>query len=190
MSTIVRDLWPTDLVAEDVLGPQDILEYQANLLTRRMNSLIQGQVVRTDTGDRVILGFEVFAPKIDMTVRLFTVHHQSDAEYPALLVPPDDDVPGYLQEQTLIPGHPEQKIPSVMKTINSIWSKDYMGEDTIVPAREPRIQVNEWVAASPEQFTNKLERILNSSTVKAAIISLLAKSQRSQASTNPPESPT
>jgi len=189
MSTIVRDLWPTDLVAEDVLGPQDILEYQAKLLTRRMNSLLQGQVVKTDTGDRIILGFEVNAPKIDVTKQLFTVQHQSDAEYPVLLVPPDDDIPRYLQEQVLIPGQPERRIPSVMKTLNSVFQNEHMNEDTIVPAEEPRLLVSEWVAASPEQFSNKLERILNSSTVKSAILSLLAKSQRSQASANPPESP-
>lgn len=177
MSTIVRDLWPPDLVAEDVLGPQDILECQAKLLTRRMNSLLQGQVVKTDTGDRIILGFEVNAPKIDVTKQLFTVQHQSDAEYPVLLVPPDDDIPGYLKgeaNRTISPpagGGAIEALRIVAEQLNP-----------------PSVGV-EWVAASPEQFSNKLERILNSSTVKSAILSLLAKSQRSQASANPPESP-
>ena len=179
MSAVLRDLWPADLVAEDVLGPEEILDEQAQLLTRRMNDLLQGKVVRTVTDDRVVLGFEVFAPRLDQTKRLFSVQHRLELEYPAVFVTPSEEIPRYLREQVLIPGRPETKSIRVPLGCKSTFEFSNEPEVVVIPATKPRIEENEWVAGTPNEFIEKLGKVLSSPTVKSVIVSLLAKSQRS-----------
>ena len=177
MSAVFHDLWPADLVAEDVLSPQEILEEQAEQLTRRMNDLLQGRVTRFEGEGRVILGFEVIAPRIDLTKRLFSVQHQTDAEYPALVVPPDDDLPGYLKGKSDVPAGSPFAVA---------MAKGEAIQRAMKPLFPPPIDM-EWVATTPKEFTDRLARVLASSSVKSAIVSLLAKSQRSAAKSNPPD---
>ncbi len=187
MSAVLRDLWPADLVAEDVLGPEEILDEQAQLLTRKMNNLLQGKVVRTVMDDRVVLGFEVYAPRLDQTKRLFSVQHGLELEYPAVFVRPSEEIPRYLRKEVLIPGHPETKTTRVPLGSKAIWMVPVEPEVVLSPATEARIEVNELVACSPYEFREQLEKVLSSTTVKSVILSLLAKSQRSPAKPNPPD---
>ncbi len=168
MSAVFHDLWPADLVAEDVLSPQEILEEQAEQLTRRMNNILQGRVTRLEGEGRVILGFEVIAPRIDQTKRLFTVQHQSDAEYPALVVPPDDNLPGYLKgRREFLPGSPLAGVMAMEAVRVAMESINPTPVDV------------EWVATTPNEFEQRLAKVLKSSAVKSAILTLLSRSQRS-----------
>lgn len=187
MSTATRDLWPADLVAEDVLGPEDILDEQAELLTRRMHGLLQGRIVRTEASDRIMLGFEVYAPRLDQTKRLFSVHHRLELEYPAAFVSPSEEIPRYLRAEVTIPGTPEQRVPGLLRSISAAVVLQGLDEEKVIPATEPRVEVNEWVAGTPTEFTDKLAKVLASPTVKSVIVSLLAKSQRTERPAGSPE---
>ncbi len=172
MSTITRDLWPSTLIAEDVLAPQEILEYQAEQLTRRMNDLLCGRVLRIESEDRVILGFDVVASRIDQTMRLFEVQHRVDVEYPVVIHPPEDDIPNFLKAKvTYLPSKGPYKAGSFAKLAELF----------------PSVVENEWIASSPKEFTDKLAKVLASPSVISAIMSLLAKSQRTPAKPNPPD---
>jgi hypothetical protein len=63
VSTYTQDLWPDDIKAEAVVSPQEMLEEQARHLEFRTQGLLIGYVVRNEHEDRIILRFEVEAPR-------------------------------------------------------------------------------------------------------------------------------
>ena len=152
-----------DIRATEILSPDEILEFQAKELARRTNDLLQAKVVRFEEGNRVYLGFEVTATRLGVTHRLFEVWQRARTEYPVTIHPPADDIPNFLKRK-------------YTEDPDSHNYPDYDEE----PSGPYEVE-NEWVADSPMEFTDKLERVLSSAVVKSTLFSLLAKSQRSQA---------
>ena len=161
MSSIQRDLWPDDIRSEEVLSPEEILKYQAEQLEKRTNGLLAGDVVKHENEDRIVLGFEVVAPRAQVRARLFEVQHRLEYGYPALIVPPDERLPDFLKAQVYRPSH---SIADVMRSIEpGKWVK------------------NEWLASSPSEFSKTVETVLARPGVKAVVLSLLARSTPPQA---------
>lgn len=164
--TIMRDLWPDDIKSEDIISPEEILNHQASRLEARTNGLLTGQVVKLAGKDRLVLGFEIEAPRAGRRVRLFEVQHRLEFGYPAKVIPPES-LPDFLKDQVYRP--PSLGLPQL--------------------AFEGRWEKNEWVASSPTEFTNKVEEVLASAAVKAIVLSLLSSakangSQNSNEGTN------
>jgi len=158
MSATIRDLWPDDIKTEDVVTPQEILDRQAIALTDRTNGLLVGQVVRDQTSDRIILRFEVEAPKPRTRISLFRVEHRESFEYPAAIIPPAGKLPDYLKESVYRPSLMES-MTSPLSTLQGKWI------------------TNEWLATSPKKFAEKIEELLSRADVKATVLSLLARAK-------------
>lgn len=165
--TVMRDLWPDDIKSEDVISPEEILIHQASRLEARTNGLLTGHVVKLAGKDRLVLGFEIEAPRAGRRVRLFEVQHRLEFEYPAKVIPPEG-LPDFLKDRVYRPGG---GVGSLMEELGGKWVK------------------NEWIASSPTEFSNKVEEVLASAAVKAIVLSLLSSakangSQNSNEGTN------
>ncbi len=166
MSTVMSDLWPDDIQAEDVISPEEILEHQAERLEARTNGLLAAHVVRLEGDDRVVINFEVESVRTGSRVRLFAVQHRLEFEYPVAIVPPQDSLPDYLRERFYRPGLGEAF--GSFATVSKL-----MGPGAWVE--------NEWVASSPTEFTKLVHGILALPSVKGVVLSLLARSSRERA---------
>jgi hypothetical protein len=157
MATVMRDLWPEDIKCEDVISPEEILEHQANRLEHRTNGVLIAHVVRLTGDDRIVIGFEVEAPRAGSRVRLFEAQRRVNYDYPIAVVPPDD-LPGFLRE------------------------RDYQSSlaEAIRSTFEDRGQwvENKWIASSPTEFSKMVEEVLAMPAVKAVVFSLLSRSHR------------
>lgn len=159
MSTILRDLWPDDIRTEGMLPPEEILRQQAEHLEKRTNGLLIADVLRTETADRVILGFEVYAPRINSRVRLFGAQHRAEDDYPVAIEPPKDDLPAFLKESYYRPG----TVESAAAAVGNLGLTGHVVK-------------NEWIADSPMEFTEKVGRVLALPAVKARVVSLISRS--------------
>jgi hypothetical protein len=166
MSSVMRDLWPEDIKSEEVISPEEILNHQASRLEARTNGLLVGHVVRHELEDRVVLGFEVEAPRADSRARLFEVQHRLELDYPAAIVPPDEELPDFLKKRVYRPGTGDLNPVKITETLNSLLS---MGGKWVE---------NEWVATSPTDFSEKVENLLAHPSVKAIVLSLLSRVSR------------
>lgn len=174
MSTVIRDLWPEDIKYEDVISPEEILNYQAAQLEARTNGLLVGDIVKHVGEDRITLGFEVQARLTDKRVRLFGVQHREEYEYPVAIQPPNEELPDYLKERVY-----EQSFGDVIGSVARATKPILMATE-IATAPGKWVQ-NEWVASSPEQFTKKVEELLSRPAVKAIVISLLSHARQRMA---------
>ncbi len=165
MSTVTRSLWPTDIRTDDVRTPVEILTEQANLLEKQTNGLLTGEVIEHVLEDRRVIGFEVSAPRLPTTVRLFEVLQSLDLEYPVSIIPPKVDIPNYLMREVYHPSSNE-----LLKAVAGLSSH--------VLNAPGGWEKNEWVADSPTEFAEKLQRLLSSDGVKAIMFSLLSRAKR------------
>jgi hypothetical protein len=166
MSGATRDLWPSDIKTDEVLSPFDIMSYQAQQLAARTGSLLAAEVVRSESPDRVSLVFEVYAPRIDRRMQLFTVQHRKDFDYPAAILAPNSKLPTFLQKRYYQPGPAE--IFAAPSKLGEVVSSVFTAKGQWVE--------NELLATSPTEFTDILGSVLAQPTVKASIISLISRS--------------
>lgn len=159
MSSVIANLWPDDIKADDVLSPEEILDSQACLLEQRTNGLLTANVVKHSAEDRVIIGFDVQSVRSGNRVRLFSAEHRLDFEYPIALSPPAE-LPRFLQTEVYVPG---------------------LADLSAAVSRPGHHVQNPWIASSPTEFQKKVQDMLATSSVKAAVLSLLARSSRQMA---------
>jgi hypothetical protein len=162
-TTYTRDLWPADIKAETVVSPQEMLEDQARHLETRAQGLLVGHVIRNEHEDRVVLRFEVEAPRAQTRTKLFEVQHRTEFEYPAAFIQPEESLPDFLKTRVFRPGG--------------------IGE-TVRHLREGTWIENEWVATSPDAFCEKLEQVLKLHTIKPRLLSLLSRVTGEQSRAN------
>jgi hypothetical protein len=165
MTTATRSLWPDDLKTEDVRTANEILNEQAQLLEKQTNGLLTGSIADHIVQERRVLGFDVNAPRVPTTVRLFEVYQSPTLAYPVRIVPPKDDIPDYLKKKVYRPGIADLAVPAISR---GHWEEQL------------------WVADSAEEFTKKLEELLTSPAVKGTLFSLLSRSKRVSDGSIPP----
>ena len=158
---MLNDLWPADIQAEEVLSPMEILESQANHLAQRTNGLLNATVECDDTEDRRVLGFEVYASILDTRVRLFEVHQSLELEYPVAIVLPNQSLPEFLKPERYVPPQPD--LINIMRTMTHPTGGKWVK--------------NEWVATSPQEFSEKIAEALDHPSIKGRVLSLIARSQ-------------
>ena len=176
MASTQLDLWPQDIGSEDVLTPEEILKAQADAIQARTNGLIRGEILRHETDDRIVLGMEIVSLRVDSRVRLFEAQHRREFEYPVAIKSHQSGLPQFLKREYFVPGR--STLASVVSTLGAI--------DVAFKGASGEWQTNEWVANSPIEFTDLVGKILGTSEVMSAVISLIARSQRSGSS---PEQP-
>jgi len=154
MSSVIADLWPDDIKADDVISPEEILDHQARLLEQRTNGLLTADVVKHTAEDRVVIGFDVQSVRSGNRVRLFSAEHRVDFEYPIAMSPPAE-LPAFLKAEVYEPGLAIGTAPVFGRSVQ-----------------------NPWVASSPTEFSQKVRDMLATPTVKTAVLSLLARSSR------------
>jgi hypothetical protein len=102
MSVSATDLWPVDLVPQELITPHQILMMQADALNARMEGLVTAEVksvVIEDNGDsRTSLRFEIYSAVETRRVKLFEAAHRIDHSYPVALHGPDR-LPAFLRER-------------------------------------------------------------------------------------------
>ncbi len=86
MSSLVQDLWPSDLVKTVPDSPITIMKVQALLLGGKTNGLVQGDVRPELQGRNVILTFELVMPLLEnYRYPLFKVIYPADQVYPLFI---------------------------------------------------------------------------------------------------------
>lgn len=156
MPSVIAALWPDDIKADDVISPEEILDHQARLLEQRTNGLLTADVVKHTAEDRVVIGFDVQSVRSGNRARLFSAEHRVDFEYPIAMTPPAE-LPAFLKAEAYEPAI--GTLPAMAGILG-------------------RTVKNPWVAASPAEFSEKVRGMLAAPTVKAAVLSLLARSSR------------
>ncbi len=160
------DLWPDDIRLDDLRSPREILDEAAVELEAK-NPRLTAEVVEANLSDRIKLSFQVSNRAVPLTLNLFDVFHQFDAGYPAVIDPPDDEIPGFLQRKVYVPGMAD--LLGVTHAVSKIMT---------APGS---VQENPWVCGTPREFTTKLRQLLAEDRVKVRIINLLSvKPSRSQ----------
>ena len=172
MSAVLRDLWPDDIQSQDVVSPEEILNHQAQQLEARTNGVLIAHVEKVSSDDRIVLGFEVEAPRLASRIRLFSAQHRLEFEYPVQILPPDGKLPEYLREKLFRPG--KISLGAALQGFRA----GQVGFATMFESEPGTWIENEWLATSPAQFTAKIEAVLNQPVVKAAVLSLLARANR------------
>lgn len=167
MSSVMRDLWPEDIKSEEIISPEEILNHQASRLEARTNGLLVGHVVKHELEDRVVLGFEVEAPRADSRARLFEVQHRLELDYPAAIVPPDEELPDFLKTRVY-----HASLSEVTASL-----AEFADTKKLLTMPGEWIE-NEWVATSPTDFSEKVENLLAHPSVKAIVLSLLSRVSR------------
>ncbi|MGZ0174128.1 MAG: hypothetical protein ACKVHE_31860 [Planctomycetales bacterium] len=122
--------------------------------------------MRLETTDRVNLVFEVYAPRIDRRLQLFTVQHRKNFDYPAAITAQKEQLPNYLQGKYYQPGTGE-----VLKTVGSAATI----ASSMFTAKGRWVE-NDQLASSPTEFTDLLSSVLSEPTIKASVLSLISKS--------------
>jgi hypothetical protein len=153
----IRDLWPEDIRSEEVLMPEEILQFQAESLGQRTGGLLSGHVTRLVAEDRIILGFEIEALTIPTRVGLFEVLHRIEFGYPATIILPDEELPDYLASRS-----------------------DWPIRGSVQRSEDVHERLS-WVATSHVEFTAKIEKVLSLPVVKGIVISLISRANKRRA---------
>ncbi|MCY2968794.1 MAG: hypothetical protein NT069_35070 [Planctomycetota bacterium] len=149
------DLWPDDIRFDDLRAAAEL---------EAKNARLSAEVVEANLSDRVMLSFQVNNRAVPLTLNLFDVFHQFDAGYPAVIDPPDDKIPGFLQRKSYVPGMGD------LRQMTHVVSK--------IMTATGSVQENPWVCGTPREFTTKLRQLLAEDRVKVRIINLLSAKPR------------
>lgn len=86
MSSVIPNLWPDDLVPEEVRTPKEILEFQAEQLSEASRGLVRGEVVSQNEDSSTAHFFNLVASELGgYRYRLLTVIHDRELAYPCRL---------------------------------------------------------------------------------------------------------
>jgi len=163
MSQPIDDFWPSEVNYDEVILPSAILEVQARQLGERTKGMLKGRLDKVELADRITTNFMVDATVLKREIKLFYIQHQVEFGYPVSISAPESNLPDYLKEKRYVSG-PMAHLTSI--AIEGKWVK------------------NDWVATSPEEFSEKLKALLSTSRLKSIVLSLVAESHKSLEDSN------
>ena len=166
MSTIIRDLWPEEVSAPDVLSPLTILKYQASQLRQRTNGLLEAEVQSDERSDPWIrASFEIIAPFLDRYRReLFRIAHNRLTPYPVFVY--------------------ADGLAFKARNASFDWAQVGQDPDDFSPSDD-----DEAVASSQQEFLELLALVLNSRDTKSVLQSLLARTNDIRPANEPQKTP-
>ncbi len=154
--------WPDDIPATQALSPREIMERAGIELSRR-TTILTVSIQENRLTDRIVLGFTVKNEIYLFEFNLFEASHRLDQSYPVVIDPPESDIPEFLKRERYVPGSPP---------FLPIFIKPELTD--ILKGTPGRVIKNEWVCATPAEFTEKLKKLFALDHVKSRIISLQA----------------
>lgn len=159
------------------LTPAEVLEAQAEYLTRATGGVLQGDVHSTRVRGKVSHAFIVNAPLLQQALEILEVEHVEDLPYPAVILPAP------LTSDDLIDELGTKEVPannySVSTDIQERLRHYSLGAIT---SSKPFVRVR---VANPlssfSEFQDALREILSSAKVRGRLNSLIAKSRTMRA---------
>lgn len=166
MSTTIRDLWPDDVSAPDVLSPLTILKYQASQLRQRTKGLLEAEVhLDEQSAPWIRASFEIIAPFLDRyRLELFRISHNPETPYPVFVY--------------------ANGLAYKAQNAGFGWAQVGQDPDDYSPPDE-----DEAVASSQEEFLELLSLVLNSRNTKSVLQSLLARTNDIRPPQEPQQTP-
>jgi hypothetical protein len=152
--------WPNDIIVERNNSPRDIMMRAGDELRTR-TKVLSVSVRENQLSDRVVLRFIVKNEAYSLEYNLLEASHRPDQSYPVAIEPPASDIPDFLKRERYIPGSPGLMAHSAL-TMH------------ILGASPGRTVKNEWVCATPTEFTEKLKELFALDYVKSNLVSLQA----------------
>lgn len=158
--------WPDDITEDELRTPREILQAAADELGQKVTRL-HADIVERQSGTRITLSMVLTCSNTNIQVSLFEVLHEKGTPYPALIDAPTESmsIPTYLQREQYIPGKPSLLAPQN-------WSQ-MLARYEHVAGTPGRWVENEWVCATPAEFSEKLTKLLARDDIKVQIVSLL-----------------
>ena len=170
MSNSATDLWPSDLVPQEIVTPHQIMTMQANALNARMNGLVKAEVKSLNQDQRVSLRFEISSATSSQRLMLFEAAHRHDFAYPVALFGPTGNLPSFLREK-----HYEPSVSELLSTVGTV------GKFSDILSSKGRWVANESkICATPQEFTERLKELLASVEIRSAVMSMLNPGQCSE----------
>jgi hypothetical protein len=154
--------WPDDINSAEVISPREIMERAGDELSTR-TQILTVSIYETHLADRIVLAFTVKNEKYLLELNLFEASHRLDQTYPVVIDPPTSDIPEFLRRERYVPGK-----PSISTLIRGPMFSEVLG------GTSGHYVKNEWVCATPAEFTGKLKNLFALDYVKTRIISLQA----------------
>src|SRR5208337_2260168 len=149
--------WPDDIPATQALSPREIMERAGIELSRR-TTILTVSIQENRLTDRIVLGFTVKNEIYLFEFNLFEASHRLDQSYPVVIDPPESDIPEFLKRERYVPGSPP---------FLPIFIKPELTD--ILKGTPGRVIKNEWVCATPAEFTEKLKKLFALDHVKSRI---------------------
>lgn len=159
--------WPDEINSNEVLSPREIMNEAGEELENRTGKLAV-VIQESRLEDRVVFAFWVTQRESKVTLNLFEASHQLNKPYPVAIVPPEDDIPGFLKEKRYVSGTPG---------ISAVTAVQRAVMQQVTGGTPGRYVENEWVCATPTEFEEKLTELFSEDYVKVRIISLIASSR-------------
>jgi hypothetical protein len=163
------NLWPNDVFVEQEKSTRDIM------ISARTKHVLSVAIRARRLTDRIVLGFIVTNETYSLEYNLFEASHRPKLPYPVVIDPPVSDIPDFLKRERSIPGSPG------LTAHNSDITMKILG----TPATTVK---NEWVCATPDEFTEKLKALFAMDYVKSNIVSLQAPTSVEEAPNSQSES--
>lgn len=150
----------SDINAEDIRSPREILDEAARELERRA-ATVSVTVREVELDDRVVFAFAVFNQEYNLEHVLFEVMHRRRHSYPVSICPPSFELPEFLQRKRF-----EPTVGDVMRAVSGVSSEMLAGTGRFVE--------NEWVCATPREFADKLRTLFALDNIKSQLLSVIA----------------
>jgi hypothetical protein len=152
--------WPSNLEISDMASPIEILETAAEEWCNRSDGqlLLKLKQGNSDEGHPMISVVAEYVPK-KRTATLFEVLHRSGAPYPVSIQPKGSDLPNFLKKSYLETG---------------LGGASWAAVASQVFGTEGRRVKNDWVAETPLEFREKLQKVFNLGTTKSEIQNLVS----------------
>jgi hypothetical protein len=150
--------WPDDLFTRDVLSPQDIMDNAGKELATR-TQFLSVEIREAVLEDRTVQSFVITNTKNLATLSLFDVYHRTTDLYPVVIDPPRTDIPVFLQRERRVSRNTFAELSAAL---------------TITGGSADMIVRNEWVCATPAEFSSKLKELFTLDSVKSKLVSLMA----------------
>ncbi|HKM53525.1 MAG TPA: hypothetical protein VJY33_08940 [Isosphaeraceae bacterium] len=162
--------WPNDIIVERNNSPRDIMMRAGDELSIR-TKVLSVSIRESRLSDRVVLGFIVKNEAYSLEFNLLEASHRPDQSYPVVIEPPPSDIPDFLKRERYIPGSPGLGFTSKALSM-------------VIEGSAGRTVENEWVCATPAEFTEILKKVFALDHVKSTIVSLQAPTAVNEPPTN------
>lgn len=158
--------WPGQFEVSDTQSPLEILEDALKDWESSSGGILTlvFQEGESKSGDDLTVVHAKHTPS-NRTATLFSVVSRKDLPYPVRLFPKSEELPRIFKKSYI-----EESGPIISALAPSFGSG--------IGGTSPRLVKNEWVADTPGEFRELLEKAFNAGTVQSEVLNLISFSRR------------